>query len=44
VDGGADALVPIVVAFNLLVAARAPVAESSELLTAARGLAHRGVR
>jgi AcrR family transcriptional regulator len=35
-----DALVPMVLAFNLLVAARAPVEESRDLLRAARALAH----
>jgi hypothetical protein len=43
VDRRADALVPIVVAFNLLVAARAPAAETGDLLTAARTLAHCGL-
>jgi TetR/AcrR family transcriptional regulator, transcriptional repressor for nem operon len=43
VDRRADALVPIVVAFNLLVAARAPVTETRDLLTAARTLAHDGL-
>jgi TetR/AcrR family transcriptional repressor of nem operon len=42
-DRRADALVPIVVAFNLLVAARAPSAETRNLLSAARDLAQVGV-
>jgi len=43
VDRRTDALVPIVVAFNVLVAARAPAAETRDLLTAARTLAHAGL-
>ena len=43
VDRRADALAPIVVAFNLLVAARAPAAETRDLLTTARTLAHAGL-
>ena len=43
VDRRADALVPIVVAFHLLVTARAPAAETRDLLTAARTLAHGGL-
>jgi len=43
VERRADALVPIVVAFNLLVAARAPAAETRDVLTAARTLAHGGL-
>jgi TetR/AcrR family transcriptional regulator, transcriptional repressor for nem operon len=44
VDQRADALVPIVVAFNLLVAAHAPASETRDLLTVARTLTHRGLR
>ncbi|MDT7664489.1 MAG: TetR/AcrR family transcriptional regulator, transcriptional repressor for nem operon [Pseudonocardiales bacterium] len=43
VDRRADALVPIVVAFNLLVVARAPATETHDLLAAARTLAHGGL-
>ncbi|HTF54985.1 MAG TPA: TetR/AcrR family transcriptional regulator [Pseudonocardia sp.] len=43
VDRRADALVPIVVAFNLLVAAQAPASETHDLLAAARSLTHRGL-
>jgi AcrR family transcriptional regulator len=43
VDCRTNALVPIVVAFNLLVAARAPAVEPRDLLAIARSLVHRGV-
>jgi len=39
VDARTDALVPMVLTFNLLAAAQAPRQESQDLLTAARELA-----